>query len=858
MPPRRDIDPEELLPQVGWVRALARELVRDPNAADDLAQDALVVALSGSGGSGERPRSVRRWLAGVVRNLVRTSRRGERRRAEREAAAVRGGVSPPALELVERAATQRALVGAVLELAEPYRTTLLMRFFEDRSARSVAAELGVPESTVATRTAEGLRRLRRRLARGDAGGDGRGWLPSILPLLRWPRSDPSTAAATGALAVSLPKILTASGGLVAVALFVHLATDGARPSTPEGGGARLLGASTEAPGASAGGASRDLAPPRGEEPARTAEVEPLPEDLVPRGADPAVRGRVIDLTGAPVVGVEVVEKSRFGPLAGVPRDAHHAALLAAAEREPARVALTDADGEFVLEGAPPHRLRVRSERYATVFEGAALPGRDVHRPIVVVAPRIPVAGEVVGADGAPVAGATVALVAPGRLLELAGEVLDESSRVTPRGRTDDGGAFELREAADLAGAVLQASAPGHLTATVPVPEGGARDLRIVLERPATGKYVVTGRVRAADGSPAEGALVSAGWVCAAADAGGFFVLDLEPGMQRFEREDPLVLRAVRRGALPASRPLPSIAEAEQRGWPPEVVLELGGAPLSIRGRVVDQRGRPLRDVVVEPLDVTELGLVMNEREGWGTLRSVEEIAGGGETRTDADGAFVLGGLQARAYRIAAMEERSLLWTVVEPVEAGTDGVTIVLDRSGLGRIAGRIVDRDGTGVPGVRVAVSRERRTQLAIGIGATTDAEGAFVLEGVTTEPELLRLEGEAIVPELFRELPAGVDRQALELAVARRCYLQVDWGDWEGRADELSIVAAGDRPLELVALEGGRVGIRTALEVTRGLSEVFAVSDAATHAVLGRGDEEVTRFRLRLTPGQVELLRL
>jgi DNA-directed RNA polymerase specialized sigma24 family protein len=45
METRTSIEAEALLGQVSWVRALARRLIRDPEIAEDVAQDALLVAL---------------------------------------------------------------------------------------------------------------------------------------------------------------------------------------------------------------------------------------------------------------------------------------------------------------------------------------------------------------------------------------------------------------------------------------------------------------------------------------------------------------------------------------------------------------------------------------------------------------------------------------------------------------------------------------------------------------------------------------------------------------------------------------------------------------------------------------------
>ena len=106
MSPRTPMNEGELLAQVGWVRALARRLAQDAHEADDLAQDALVVAMSGP-----RPAdgSLRQWLAGVLRGVWYTRRRAERRRGQREDAACREDSWPSASDLVQRAASQRAI-----------------------------------------------------------------------------------------------------------------------------------------------------------------------------------------------------------------------------------------------------------------------------------------------------------------------------------------------------------------------------------------------------------------------------------------------------------------------------------------------------------------------------------------------------------------------------------------------------------------------------------------------------------------------------------------------------------------------------------------------------------------------------
>src|SRR5262249_41452317 len=115
-----------LLDQTSWIHALARRLVSDPHLAADLAQETCVDALEQEP-DGLRP--LRGWLATVMRNKLSKLRRGDRNRARREERAQRGELEPSAHDVVVKAETHRNVVLAVLALDEPYRSTLLMRFF---------------------------------------------------------------------------------------------------------------------------------------------------------------------------------------------------------------------------------------------------------------------------------------------------------------------------------------------------------------------------------------------------------------------------------------------------------------------------------------------------------------------------------------------------------------------------------------------------------------------------------------------------------------------------------------------------------------------------------------------------------
>ncbi len=179
MNPERD-EPEDLLAHADDLRRLARSLVHDPNAADDLVQDAWVEMLEGRAHpTGARDRVG--WLAGLLRNLKRERSRGEGRRAVREHGAARADSIAGEQEIVERLETFRILAAEVSRLEEPYRSSIWQRFFEGRTAEEIAAADGVAAASVRARWMRALARLRERLDQ-RYGGDRREWMSALLVL----------------------------------------------------------------------------------------------------------------------------------------------------------------------------------------------------------------------------------------------------------------------------------------------------------------------------------------------------------------------------------------------------------------------------------------------------------------------------------------------------------------------------------------------------------------------------------------------------------------------------------------------------------------------------------------------------
>jgi hypothetical protein len=80
-------------------------------------------------------------------------------------------------ELVGNAQIHRHVAEAVANLAEPFRQTLVLRFYQGLSSAEIAHKLREPEGTIRWRVKEGLARVRRELDRrhgDDRSGVGRG------------------------------------------------------------------------------------------------------------------------------------------------------------------------------------------------------------------------------------------------------------------------------------------------------------------------------------------------------------------------------------------------------------------------------------------------------------------------------------------------------------------------------------------------------------------------------------------------------------------------------------------------------------------------------------------------------------
>ncbi len=153
-------------PRLRLLQGLARRHVRGAQEADDLLQEALILALQ----KGRLPRrDLEPWLAGTIRNLAATARRGAMRRVRREAAFADLAVSTgPAADDPAAAAGRTGLPRAFVETLPASLRLVALLAGAGATRAEIAHVTGASDAALRQRLA--ALRARRRLFR-DAGGE---------------------------------------------------------------------------------------------------------------------------------------------------------------------------------------------------------------------------------------------------------------------------------------------------------------------------------------------------------------------------------------------------------------------------------------------------------------------------------------------------------------------------------------------------------------------------------------------------------------------------------------------------------------------------------------------------------------
>jgi RNA polymerase sigma-70 factor, ECF subfamily len=144
------------------VRATAARLLRDPAAAEEIAQDVFLWYWTNADRYDPERGSLAAFLTAAARGRAIDRIRSEsarRRREERDARE-----QPPVVGAAEVDGVQAARAGelarALDSLPDPERQAITLAYFGGHTYREVAELLGEPEGTIKSRIRSGLRRLR--------------------------------------------------------------------------------------------------------------------------------------------------------------------------------------------------------------------------------------------------------------------------------------------------------------------------------------------------------------------------------------------------------------------------------------------------------------------------------------------------------------------------------------------------------------------------------------------------------------------------------------------------------------------------------------------------------------------------
>lgn len=745
-----DLTPDLLAVHGRALRGLARSLLRDAHAAEDVVQETWLACLRQPQAMPER---LSAWLGTVASRLALRRKRGDSRRRVREArAAAPERIDALQQRALEREEALRAVTEALLGLEEPFKSALLLHFYEERSAGEIAAELGLPVTTVKSRIARGLELLRARL--GTEYADERRLARALLALAGAPELAPVVPAASGATpAAASAATVGALGAMLPAAAAATLLVGGAflwwqRPAEERPG---VVVASQEARGDARAGI---VGIPEVQSDAPEGPVEPEPqsqrEALATEGEErarpepfPGERAYLYRISGT-------VRDERDLPL----RDAN--VFLGPRMLPMNRVAVTDEHGRFALEFEgreatldcafsveSPKRgaLGLRELRLVAgqelVVDVGLTPADDVtveiakEKASVELALSASVRSAKEGAkkvrhapkEDEPEAVREVATTVWTRL---GGRVIRSPLAAPELARRPDGRGVFVDPPPALACARTQTPLENWLGTNgklmeerMRLLEGAVRlkERRLGLELESAVRLEiplaeVRGFVRDEAGNPLAGVLIGWGppgcalgdWVHS--DEHGAFELDVLPGDVELRAGGGDHGRASGRATL---------AAGAEHAW--DAVLERGA---EVKGRVLSSSGDPLRDQRIELWSVSSASVWCDA------------------TRTDEHGRFAVpnvpgGALELLVYEAAPIGAPSSFPVhTLQSVFAGTDVGEIVLDAEVLRThaLSARLLDWRGEPLPGSELRVWHE-----ASGAGRFAleiDTPGEFVLTGL------------------------------------------------------------------------------------------------------------------------------
>ena len=739
----------DLLSHAEWVENLALQLVRDPNRAQDVVQETWFAALRQPPQDTQEPRA---WLGTVARNMARRLMRTEERRSARERAVARDEAVRGPEEVVARAGIQHELVSHVLSLEEPYRSVLLLHYFEDLSAKEIAELLSSRPSTVRTQLARGLSLLRERLDQGEGGRES--WIGAMLPLsLRAWRRGGAVSRTAGWSGILFHKLALLALPLLLFALIAGIAIS----VGPQARSLSVLATPSVGPDAApSDGAGVKTSGAAKRPPVDQRMPQPSPTDLATpaTAATLGVSGKVVDIQGRPVADLDlffseargrraivtltadqvilsgdrnkdavlrvptlhVLDRKRASTEEGLadliarfPQHQEHLQALLRPETLQAPRVRTDAEGHYAL-GQPVAELlpysmdpswKVIGRRTRKVEGGAR--ALDL-----CVAPTQNLGGVVLDQRGRPIAGAIVSSSINTRLLDSLPPQLSFEGHAYSHAFSDDNGEFHLWGGPVWEHLSVTACAKGFHNQRVQIDPAQSGWLRFELK--ANEFVTLSGHVLGPEGKPLAGALVCRGPAQVATDASGSFRIETPRHLGRMS----LVAKAP--GYVPVFTTTdPLISDQE------DFRFELSDPTLNLRVRLIDGDGLPIEGYEVHLFDAPDVAT--------GVHGSFEEAG----FLSDADGSLELRELLPRNYILAILDPETLALHLTEPIPAELGFIEIPVPAPAvIPWVHGVVLNGKEQPMPGVKVswyvATSNLQWPRKRMGESVRTNDRGEFV----------------------------------------------------------------------------------------------------------------------------------